>query len=523
MVYVRGSALIQKAGTNQEYRVPAEAIQFQKVGAQSRQMGSENEYSAVLEHPQLGTLAWNIWEYPEGVENNRETNVGPHVLLEDFEFGLDFGESITQDSSSEDDDSDEDDETDPEKQTAIDKLVEWFHQNYEDPANRLPYVSAEGGYQWIYGGPYEAREVLSENFPDEAEDVIEAAVEEIEADGLTDWAPVATAEDYDQPDNQSPDEPISEEDLAVDHSDSEAHILDRLKELTSDLDLTPSGPTFQIDSDGLLHLATSPDALPFPTPDPLFDELKLTATKLLALLQGTNAYANLFSSVQVYVDAVTSELTSLSRLYARGVWLTNSADATRRAILAGDTPSFPLAVDEALSTVLELHRAFIMAQPESRALATGAADYHRDPRELQPIREVARKFASIVEQTPALFGSDVIAEVALAAENVARGPQPDRSIQVASKTFGNLIKYVFRGVFILGGIGLTAIVGQAALNSAPGIVLVATGTSTIDTSWMFLLEHYRLLYDLGAAIGSDLSWLTKASQLLDLLKSKRVH
>lgn len=516
MVYVRGSALIQKAGTDQKYRVPAEAIQFRKVDAQSRQMGSESEYAAVLEHPQLGTLTWNIWEYPEGVENNRDTNVGSHVLLENFEFGLDFGESTAQAPSSEDDDSDEDDETDLEKQAAIDNLVEWFHQNYEDPANRLPYVSAEGGYQWIYGGPYEAREVLSENFPDEAEDVIEAAVEEIEADGLTDWAPVATAEDYDQPDDHSPDEQISEEDLAVDHSDSEAGILDRLKELASDLDLTPSEPTFQIGSDGLLHLATPADAIPFPTPDPLFEDLKLAATKLLTLLQGTNAYPSLSSAAQNYVDTLTPELTSLSRLYARGVWLSNSAEATRRAILTDEIPSFPLVVDEILSTVLELHRAFIMAQPESRALATGAADYHRDPRELQPIRDVAKKFASIVEETPALFGSDVIAEVALAADNAARGPQPDRSIQVASKTFGNLTKFLIGGTFLVGG----AILEQAVVGSVPGAALIATGTSTINASWMFLLEHYRLLHDLAAAMGGDLTWLTKASQLLELLKSK---
>ena len=76
-------------------------------------------------------------------------------------------------------------------------LVEWFFERFENPAHRLPYESAEGGYQWIYGGPYDAREELSENFPDEGEDVIEAAVAEIESDGLTEWAPVSSPEDYD--------------------------------------------------------------------------------------------------------------------------------------------------------------------------------------------------------------------------------------------------------------------------------------------------------------------------------------
>ena len=37
-------------------------------------------------------------------------------------------------------------------------MIEWFNQNFEDPAERTPYESAEGGYQWIWGGPYDARE-----------------------------------------------------------------------------------------------------------------------------------------------------------------------------------------------------------------------------------------------------------------------------------------------------------------------------------------------------------------------------
>jgi hypothetical protein len=40
----------------------------------------------------------------------------------------------------------------------------WFYENYEDPVNCLPYESAEGGYQYIYGGPYEPSEVLQDEF-----------------------------------------------------------------------------------------------------------------------------------------------------------------------------------------------------------------------------------------------------------------------------------------------------------------------------------------------------------------------
>lgn len=40
----------------------------------------------------------------------------------------------------------------------------WFRNSYEDPAERTPYESREGGYQWIWGGPYDALEELESEF-----------------------------------------------------------------------------------------------------------------------------------------------------------------------------------------------------------------------------------------------------------------------------------------------------------------------------------------------------------------------
>jgi hypothetical protein len=40
----------------------------------------------------------------------------------------------------------------------------WFYENYEDPNDCLPYDSAEGGFQYIYGGPYDAQEELDGEF-----------------------------------------------------------------------------------------------------------------------------------------------------------------------------------------------------------------------------------------------------------------------------------------------------------------------------------------------------------------------
>lgn len=67
------------------------------------------------------------------------------------------------------------------------EMVEWFFENFEDPAESTPYESAEGGYQYIYGGPFDAYEELLAQFEDEEEDV-EKAVKFLAPWGA-EWAP----------------------------------------------------------------------------------------------------------------------------------------------------------------------------------------------------------------------------------------------------------------------------------------------------------------------------------------------
>lgn len=75
-------------------------------------------------------------------------------------------------------------------QRQIDYMAAWFHNLFEDPANETPYESREGGYQYVWGGPYEAEEELREEFEGVAsEEAIEAAVEEVERGGILEWAP----------------------------------------------------------------------------------------------------------------------------------------------------------------------------------------------------------------------------------------------------------------------------------------------------------------------------------------------
>lgn len=78
-------------------------------------------------------------------------------------------------------------------------LRRWFSTRYWDPANETPYVSEEGGYIYVWGGPYDAGEELQERFSGLVpEDVIDEVVEDLQRDGIYEWAPIHTEPDYDE-------------------------------------------------------------------------------------------------------------------------------------------------------------------------------------------------------------------------------------------------------------------------------------------------------------------------------------
>ncbi|MFC1590958.1 hypothetical protein ACFL43_00370 [Thermodesulfobacteriota bacterium] len=52
------------------------------------------------------------------------------------------------------------------KETQISVMRDWFFQHYEDPVDCLPHDPDEGGYMYLWGGPYTADEVLLPEFED---------------------------------------------------------------------------------------------------------------------------------------------------------------------------------------------------------------------------------------------------------------------------------------------------------------------------------------------------------------------
>lgn len=86
--YTKGTAEIRHRGTGVIYEIGADELDWEQNGGEERGMGSELRYEAVLDHPHLGTLTWALWEYPLGIENRDDTDVGPHEVVRNFDFGL---------------------------------------------------------------------------------------------------------------------------------------------------------------------------------------------------------------------------------------------------------------------------------------------------------------------------------------------------------------------------------------------------------------------------------------------------
>lgn len=92
-VYCRGTARIRHSATGEIYEIESDDLDWDAVGGDERQMGSEIHYEAAVEHPALGELTWGLWEYPVGAENHHETKAGPHEIIDDFDYGLEHGDA----------------------------------------------------------------------------------------------------------------------------------------------------------------------------------------------------------------------------------------------------------------------------------------------------------------------------------------------------------------------------------------------------------------------------------------------
>ncbi|MBO9407646.1 hypothetical protein J7399_09415 [Shimia sp. R9_1] len=193
-----GTAQVQSSTSNKVYDIFSDELDWEVVSSHERDMGPEKLWSAHIEHDELGTLRWEVTEYPEGFLGEIVRDLNGHEIVQDFSVSLDY-------------------ETDKNYEAfvrhASNIMEQWFRENYEDPANSLPYDTREGGYQWIYGGPTTPIEALEEEFGGKyPSDVIEEVASRIE-DELIDWTPIPGPDFFSDGEKHLPEQNVSPEDL----------------------------------------------------------------------------------------------------------------------------------------------------------------------------------------------------------------------------------------------------------------------------------------------------------------------
>lgn len=81
------------------------------------------------------------------------------------------------------------------REEQIETMRAWFLENYEDPVERTPYESREGGYIYIWGGPYDAYDELSVFGGYVPDDVIEELAHDLSMD-CPEWTSAEKPSDY---------------------------------------------------------------------------------------------------------------------------------------------------------------------------------------------------------------------------------------------------------------------------------------------------------------------------------------
>jgi hypothetical protein len=499
--------------TGEIYEIEASELDWDAYDGDERDMGPETFYAASVEHPELGTLTWEVVEYPAGAENMKETDTGPHTIIKNFDYGLgDAGP----------DDEDEQD-------TGVDELVEWFFSRYEDPVHSLSYITAEGGYQWTEGGPHDASEVLQDNFPDVDFEVIQKAVEKIEEDGISDWARKRGAEDYDDDRPDDDGEP-------VDLSDYGAEIPEQ-----------SPGTQFGVIDGGLIGMVQAATPAPqLEKIDALIGECAVSVSQVIDALTGTNAHTDLLAEVHRYHAAINGTTVSIARLFAIGITIENMQAEIAVAVAAGERPELPLAAKSRLSAFLVIHSSVIAGTVEGREIIENTRFYAQTTIESQELLQRSRDITEALLQSSGLIDEDAKQEIAATTRYIGKGRDPKRSTAHGVSTTGNALKVILAvglptlGYVLLEGfagthVGSAVIQGTtAAMNTAFSAAAVAasevaqtagatfnaqvsTASELAQAAAAFVSKHLDTIRSYAAVAGSEMTWLSK---LCDWVQAK---
>lgn len=204
-----GTAIVRHSKTGELFEIEPDEVDWEVVASEERDMGPDRLWSASTSRDELGSIRWEMSEYPEGFLGEPVADLNGHELVQSFSVGVEYEQDFDIDGS---------DEDNFDREAASEEMKEWFYANYEDPANSLPHISAEGGYQWIFGGPETPQDALGDNFSHEfPEELIEKVAQDItDESGLWDWSPIPGPDFFDDSEDIGEDSPTEDDAVELD-------------------------------------------------------------------------------------------------------------------------------------------------------------------------------------------------------------------------------------------------------------------------------------------------------------------
>jgi hypothetical protein len=179
------------------------------------------------------------------------------------------------------------------REQASEAIKEWFFQNFEDPVDNTPHETAEGGYLYIWGGPYETRDIIENVFADTAsEQLIEEIIGELEEDG-SEWVPSSNRREPPENEDWRDWEDVDGEELSPE--DAHKKMQERIRELEEALKQVPTRPS------GMGHNHPPEPMDPEPLDESDREEIKSALTTLKAQpveLQDTAVAADAFMKLE---------------------------------------------------------------------------------------------------------------------------------------------------------------------------------------------------------------------------------
>lgn len=561
---ISGKVVIKIHGTDQTYEVEGDDLHFEEVERHERTNGIEKHYVANLEHLQPSdrkeTFELSVWEYPEGIYNTHDFDIGKDEVIEDnlrFNFSDDtetaedyynrgfwclqkgncdgainnFTESLSQQ---------------PDnvyallnrgsawaKKDEYDKAIEDYNKAIEIKGN---FASAwfYRGITWYNKGEYDkAIEDLSRALSLEPNNV---NAWKVRGDAFLEKGEYDKAiADYKEARRFSPadEEIIQKQTVAMTLKKSEKNtninqkrrriikttvkeikaydfdheIRSTLADLDSLLANSPTSriaPAFGFADDGLLHINLPPDLQDAPSGDEVFEELKAAKNDLKQALDGSNAHSSLLEVVEQYDQAFSNEQISISLLYVRGIRLENAVDAVRQNIASGDLPPFSVDIERNINSVLKLHGTYISLQEEGKTLVEASSAYRQSPQQAEKVEIEVKNINFSIAGDNILFGEDIKEYVPIVVRDIGKGPYPERSNQVAAIVLISLV---------------SDLINATLLGSVPGTSAVTIGTEVTNAIWFFISNAIPLLKIIVASVASDASWLASISDLVDRFKN----